>query len=504
MNVLLTYPEYPASFFSFTYALDFISKKASVPPLGLITISALLPASWQRRLVDMNVTPLLDHDLEWADYVFIGAMHIQKASVNQIIEACAGHQVKLVAGGPLFTYEFASYPQIDHFILNEAEITLPLFLKDLFAKKAPKRVYRTNEFADIGSSPVPHYHLLSKKAYASINMQLSRGCPFSCDFCEIPVMLGNKVRMKKTEQMIRELEALYQWKWRGSVSIVDDNLIGNKLELKKHLLPALITWMKQHKYPFIFNIQTSINLADDPELIGQMLDAGINSTFIGIETPSERSNRHCQKIQNTFRDLLKNVREIQQAGMLVSGGFILGFDSDTRFIFDQQVDFIQQSGIVWAMIGLLNAPKNTRLYQRLEKEKRITTEVTGNNTDFSMNFIPKMDRKNLLRGYQSVLEHTYGIKPYYQRIRQCLLNLRPTNRKCIRIDSYYFIAFIRSIYKIGIKDKGRGDYWKILIWTLWHRPRFFPYAIMFIICGYHFRKLYGVQEINTDYTSKRP
>jgi radical SAM superfamily enzyme YgiQ (UPF0313 family) len=328
-----------------------------------------------------------------------------------------------------------------------------------------------------------------------MNMQFSRGCPFSCDFCEIPVMLGTQVRIKKPEQLIRELEALYQWKWRGSVSIVDDNLIGNKGVLKHQLLPAIIKWMQEHNYPFVFNVQTSINLADDPDLIEMMLEAGINSTFIGLESPSELSNQQSNKIQNTHRDLLQNVREIQKAGMLVSGGFILGFDSDTRYVFDQQVDLIQQSGIVWAMIGLLNAPKNTRLYQRLEKEKRITAEVTGNNTDFSMNFMPKMKRNELLKGYQSVLQNTYAYKPYHHRIRQCLLSLGKRKRTYLSIDRYYLKGFLKSIYALGIKDKGRIEYWKTLIWTLWKRPHFLSYAIMFIICGYHFRKLYGVSKI---------
>jgi radical SAM superfamily enzyme YgiQ (UPF0313 family) len=252
--------------------------------------------------------------------------------------------------------------------------------------------------------------------------------------------------------------------------------------------------MRAHKYPLIFNIQTSINLADDPELIEMMLEAGINSTFIGIETPSEQTNLECNKIQNTHRNLLKNVRDIKHAGMLVSGGFIMGFDSDTTSIFDQQGDFIQQSGIAWAMVGLLNAPKNTRLDKRLDAENRITIEVTGNNTDFSMNFVPRMDRGELIKGYQSVLQNTYALKPYYHRIRHCLLNLGQTNRKLIKIDSYYVHAFLRSILTMGIVEKGRGEFWKILIWSIWHRPHLFSYTLMFTICGYHFRKLYGITE----------
>lgn len=493
-NVLFVYPEYPPTFFSFKHSLHFISRKAALPPLGLITVSALLPPTWKKRLVDLNTSPLLPDDLQWADYVFISAMHIQKESVKMIIRECLQFEVKIVAGGPLFTHDMDNYPQVDHFILNEAEVTINPFLDDLTIGRRLKRVYETGSYADLRYSPAPDFYLLERKSYASMSLQISRGCPFSCDFCEITSMLGQKVRLKQTDQVLKELDALYRFKWRGSVSIVDDNFIGNKNEIKNHLLPVIIRWMRQHKYPFIFNIQTPISLADDPELIRMMLDAGINSTFIGIETPSELSNQECNKIQNTNRNLLQNVRELQNAGMLVSGGFILGFDSDTTSIFDQQIDFIQQSGIVWAMIGLLNAPKNTRLYKRLEEENRITTEVTGNNTDFSMNFVPRMSTGELLKGYQSVLQNTYTIKPYYNRIRQCLLNLRQTNSKLIRIDRYYLLAFFRSIFTMGIIGEGRGDFWRVLIWTLWHRPHLFPYTVMFTICGYHFRRLYGLSE----------
>lgn len=494
MNVLLIYPEYPATFFSFKHSLHFVSKKAALPPLGLITVASLLPAHWITRLSDLNFTRLQPSDLQWADFVFISSMHIQKDSVEQIIKACKAEQVRIIAGGPLFTHEVFNYPQIDHFILNEAEITILPFVHDVENGKVLKRVYSTTQFADMTRSPVPHYHLLDLKAYASMSLQISRGCPYFCDFCEVTSLLGRKVRIKKAEQVISELETLRKLNWKGSVSIVDDNFIGLKSEIKKHILPAIKYWMIKHKHPFIFNIQSSIAIADDPGLITQMLAAGINSTFIGIETTSEESLKECNKGPNVNRDSLKSVMEIQKAGMLVSGGFIVGFDHDSPSTFDQQIDFIQKSGIVWAMIGLLNAPRNTELYKRLDSENRLITEVSGNNTDFTINFIPKMDLKDLLQGYQSILEHTYSIKSYYFRIRTCLLNLGEPDTKMIRIDRYYIKAFFKAMLIIGIRDKGRGEFWKIIFWTLINRPRFFPYAIMFVICGYHFRKVYGIQE----------
>jgi len=356
MNILLVYPKYPDSFWSFTHVLRFISKKAAVPPLGLVTVSAMLPPGWNKKLVDLNVTSLRTSDIAWADYVFISSMCIQKESVNKILEECVKNKVKVVAGGPLFTQEYNNYPQIDNFVLNEAEITLPMFLHDLDSGKTPQRIYQTSEYADIKTTPTPDYHLLSAKDYAFMNIQVSRGCPYSCDFCEITALLGHKVRMKTPQQVIKELEALYNLNWRGPVLIVDDNFIGNKHEIKNNLLPAMKSWMQSHNYPFKFNTETSINLADDEELMQLMVETGFTSTFVGIETPEEKSLQECQKSQNKNRDLLQSVKKIQHAGMQVSGGFIVGFDSDTPSIFQRQIDFIQQSGIVSAMVGLLNAP----------------------------------------------------------------------------------------------------------------------------------------------------
>ena len=496
MNVLLVYPHYPDSFWSFKHALRFIKKKAAGPPLGIITVSAMLPGTWQKRLVDLNVSALQTTDLQWADYVFISAMYIQKESVNNIIDMCLKHQVKIVAGGPLFTQEYKNYPQIDHLILNEAEITLPLFLQDL-ESGCPKRIYQSDEYADLTLTPVPDYHLLSRDAYAFMNIQISRGCPYACDFCEITSLLGHKVRMKSTRQILQELETLYQLKWRGSVTIVDDNFIGNKKEIKYHLLPAMFEWMQSHKFPFSFNTQTSINLADDEELLSLMTQTGFSSTFIGIETPAEESLQECHKVQNKNRDLLHSVKKIQKAGMQVSGGFIVGFDSDSPSVFQQQIDFIQKSGIVSAMVGLLNAPKNTRLYTRLEKESRLTTEATGSNTDFSMNFVPKMNYQELLDGYQKILQNIYSVKPYYKRVREFLLNYKKRHVRPKSIKISQLGGFIKSIFIIGIVNKGRREYWKFFLWTLLRRPGLFMDAMTFAVYGYHFRMVYSLGNKNS-------
>ena len=494
MNVLLVYPQCPDSFWSFKHALKFISKKAAVPPLGLITVSAMLPSTWQKKLVDMNVSKLDEMDIKWADYVFISAMYIQKESVSRVIAECLKWHTKIVAGGPLFTQEYNNYPQVDHFVLNEAEITLAPFLKDLELGQ-PKRVYQTDEYADITQTPVPDFHLLSVKDYAFMNIQVTRGCPFACNFCEITSLLGHKVRMKDTSQIINELDVLfYKINWRGPVSIVDDNFIGNKNQLKTNLLPAMKEWMKKHRFPFCFNIETSINLADEPELLNQLVETGFNSTFIGIETPDEDSLHYCNKVQNKNRDLLKSIRQIQNGGMQVSAGFIVGFDSDTPSVFQRQIDFIQQSGIVSAMVGLLNAPKNTKLYHQLKAENRLTTDSTGNNTDMSMNFIPKMGYRDLLDGYKRIIHNIYSTKPYYNRIRRLLLNYNRKTAYQSKISFSLCWAFLKSMFIIGIVNNGRWEYWKLVMWTLLNRPGALIDAITYTVYGYHYRKVYGLNK----------
>lgn len=493
MKILLIYPQCPDSYWSFKYALKFISKKAAIPPLGLITVSAMLPTEWEKKLVDMNVSKLTDDHILWADYVFISAMYIQKESVNKIIDDCKKHNKKIVAGGPFFTQEYKNYPQIDHLVLNEAEITLPIFLQDLRNGQA-KKIYRTTEFADMSLTPVPDYHLLARKKYAFMNVQVSRGCPFACSFCEITTLLGRKVRMKSPTQINKELDKLYNLSWRGSIFIVDDNFIGNKIDVKKNLLPSMKKWMQLHKYPFVFNTETSINLADDEELMSLMVESGFNSTFIGIETPEEQSLNDCNKVQNKNRDMLESVKKIQRAGLQVSGGFIVGFDSDSPSVFQRQIDFIQQSGIVSAMVGLLNAPKNTRLYQQLKSENRLIKQASGNNTDLSMNFIPKMNYDDLIAGYRKIIQNIYTTKPYYKRIRLLLANYHKKHHRQTRINFPLFLSAIKSIFIIGIVKKGRIEYWKLILWTLLKKPDLIIDAITFTVFGYHYRKIFGLKE----------
>jgi radical SAM superfamily enzyme YgiQ (UPF0313 family) len=487
MNILLVYPEYPDTYWSFKHALKFISKKASNIPLGLITIAQLLPENWNKRLTDLNVNRLRDADIKWADYVFISAMSVQLASVRQVIERCLQLKKKIVAGGPLFTEEYEQFKEIDHLVLNEAEITLPLFLDDL-KNGRPERIYHSDKFADITKSPLPDYSLLKSGKYATAGIQYSRGCPFDCEFCDITALFGRIVRTKTPLQIIAELDQLLQIGWRGSVFFVDDNFIGHKNKLKNELLPAIIKWMEINDYPFYFITEASINLSDDDELMAMMVKAGFAKVFVGIETPDESCLMECNKLHNNNRDLIECVNIIQRYGMEVFGGFIVGFDNDPPDIFQRQIDFIQKSGIITAMVGLLNAPRLSKLYQRLNNEGRITDQFTGDNTDCSINFVPLMGKNELLTGYQKIIRNIYSGKAYYERVLTFLKQYDPPSVQPWSFDK--IMALIKSIIYLGILKKNRIYFWKIFFWSIFNKPKTFPLAVTYSIYGYHFSRVF--------------
>ena len=488
MNILLVYPEYPDTFWSFKHALKFVSKKASFPPLGLLTVASMLPKDWDKKLIDMNAAKLKDEDILLADYVFISAMSIQSESADEIIHRCKSLGTKIVAGGPLFTSTPGNYKEVDHLVLNEAEITLPQFLHDVNAGE-PKHKYTTKEWADIASTPLPLWDIVPLKNYTSMNIQYSRGCPFDCDFCDITVLYGRKARTKTKEQVISELDALYFSGWRGPVFFVDDNFIGNKGKLKREILPAIAEWMVKRKNPFYLNTEASINLADDEKLMHMMVKAGFEAVFIGIESPNDDSLVECNKPQNRNRDLIASIKKIQQAGLEVQGGFIVGFDNDPPSIFEKLANFIQESGIVTAMVGLLNAPKGTKLQKRLEDEGRMLENFTGSNTDFSINFIPKMDLNALLEGYQKILDKIYSPKYYYERVMRFLKEFDPKKKKIFHVNPNYILALFKSIIKLGVMGEERIYYWKLFFWSLFRKPQLFSLAILFSIYGFHFRKI---------------
>jgi radical SAM superfamily enzyme YgiQ (UPF0313 family) len=489
MNILLIYPQYPDTYWGFKHALKFISKKAVNPPLGLITVSAMLPNAWHKKLIDLNIESLKDEEIIWADYIFISAMNIQLNAAKELITRCKKKNKTVVCGGPLFTEEPDLFPEVDHFVLNEAEITLPVFLNDLL-RGIPKRKYSTTEFADLEQTPMPDYSLVDADKYNTLNLQYTRGCPFNCEFCDITALLGHKVRAKSTKQIINELETIYQIGWRKNVFFVDDNFIGNKRVLKSDLLPAMIGWMQSKNYPFTFSTEASINLSDDEELMELMNKAGFSSIFIGIETPENESLSECGKTQNVNRNMVNSVHKIQNNGFEVNGGFILGFDNDSVGVFQKQIDFIRESGIITAMVGLLNAPKKTRLYKRLKDEGRIIHEITGSNTDFSLNFIPIMDKTKLMDGYKNVISGIYGGKEYYERVKDFVKRFNPNKRHKRAFTIKTLNAFVKSVFKLGLIDKYRRHYWGLFFWTLFNRPAMVNHAVTYSVYGYHFRKVF--------------
>ena len=489
MKILLVYPQYPDTFWSLKHALRIVAKKAAFPPLGLLTIAAMLPGEWEKKLVDMNVNSLTEEDIRWADYVFISAMAVQRDSVKKVITRCKKLNAKIVAGGPLFTTGYEEFDEIDHLVLNEAEITLPPFLEDL-QKGCAQHIYTSSERPDIRKTPIPLWSLINMKKYSSMNIQYSRGCPFNCEFCDIVVLNGHKPRTKDKDQMLAELGALYSQGWRSGLFIVDDNFIGNRRKLKEETLPAIIEWMEGKKHPFALSTEASINLADDEELMRLMVKAGFNTVFIGIETPNEDSLAECNKLPNKNRDLVALVKKIQNHGLEVQGGFIIGFDSDPISIFESQISFIQRSGIATAMVGLLNAPRGTRLYQRLKKENRLLKDVSGDNTDCSINFIPKMDYETLINGYKHILDTIYSPKQYYERVKTLLKEYKPKRRKRVsRLRFYHIRAFSKSMWFLGVREKGRGYYWRLFVSTLFKYPRSFPLSMSLAVSGFHFRKV---------------
>ncbi len=486
MKLLFVYPEIPDTFWSFKHALRFVSKKAAFPPLGILTVAALAPSEWEKRLVDMNVRKLKDSDLLWADYVCISAMHVQKDSVVKVIARCRRLGVKIIAGGPYFTTSPGGCTDVDHLVLGESEAILPELFADI-AQNSPKPVYATTDHPDLSLTPIPEWDLINFSDYDSMLVQFSRGCPFDCEFCDIVLLNGRKQRTKSPEQFIGEIDSLYRKGWRGSVFIVDDNFIGSKVRVKE-MLRSLGIWMETHGRPFHFFTEASVNLAEEEGLMSLMARAGFNKVFVGIETPNVESLKETNKYQNTKNDLLQAVKTIQHNGMEVMGGFILGFDNDPETIFQSQIDFIQSSGITMAMVGILNALPGTKLWKRLKTEGRLIGDSTGNNTAFSINFIPKMDMGKLVEGYRQVLDTIYSPEGYYQR---CLIFLKTYHQRTVsKIHMSGFMAFLKSLWRMGIRNEEgfRKYFWKLLIKSLFINPKTFGEAVRLMIVGIHFRK----------------
>ena len=487
MKVLLVNPEFPDTYWSFRHALPFERKRCAFPPLGLLTVSALLPKPWERRLVDLNVRPLKSSDIQWADMVFVTGMLVQKESIHEVVRRCKAMKKRVVLGGPYVTTTIEDLPHVDHVFLGEAETTLPQFLEDL-ENGAAKRSYKAIERPPLSTTPVADFHLAALKHYSAMSVQYSRGCPFNCEFCDIIEIYGRVPRTKSNQQILAELDALFHLGWRGTVFIVDDNFIGNKKNVRL-LLPALADWQERNGHPFTLLTEASVNLADDNELLKDMQRAGFRRVFLGIETPVEESLKEAQKSQNRG-NLLESVKRIQSYGMEVMAGFIVGFDNDPEDIFERQIDFIRESAIPLAMVGLLTALPDTQLWRRLEKEGRLLGESSGNNTNCALNFVPKMDAARLVEGYQSIMRTIYKPSEYYQR---ALDSMKRTAQKVSEPNSLNMAAslgaFVRLVLKLGVMDRERKEFWRFFARTITQHYDQFPVSMRLAAMGYHFRKL---------------
>ena len=487
MKVLLINPEFPDTFWSFRHALPFEGKRCAFPPLGLLTVSALLPDSWERRLVDLNVRKLTTADIDWADMVFATAMLVQKDSLKEVVKRCKAHGKRVVLGGPYVTTTIEEMPDADHIFLGEAETTLPQFIDDL-ARGEAKRSYQAAERPPLSTTPLAHFHLADLKRYSAMSVQYSRGCPFSCEFCDIIEIYGRVPRTKSNQQMLAEFDALLALGWRGTVFIVDDNFIGNKKNVRL-LLPELAAWQKRNGYPFSLLTESSVNLADDEPLLADMRDAGFRRVFLGIETPVAESLKEAQKSQNRG-DLLDSVKKIQSYGMEVMAGFIVGFDNDPIDIFERQIDFIRKSAIPLAMVGLLNALPDTQLWKRLEREGRLLGEASGNNTVCTFNFKTRMDPALLIQGYQRIMQTIYSPREYYERT---LASMRRTAQHLTKAGHSNLVndvaSLTRVLVKLGVIDRERKEFWRFFTKSLFkHRTRMAE-SLRLAAMGYHFRKL---------------
>ncbi len=485
MKTLLVYPDFPDTFWSFKHALPFQGKRSAYPPLGLMTVASMLPPSWPKRLVDLNVRQLKDSDLDCADVVFFSGMIVQGPSMKAVIDRCKFRGLRTVVGGPIASTDDPNILGVDHVVEGEAEELIRDLASDLEAGDA-KPHYKAKDLPDLTQVPLPQLHLANLRRYSAMAVQYSRGCPFTCEFCDIIEIYGRRPRTKTPEQICAEFDLVYKMGWRGPVFLVDDNFIGNKKNVKV-LLPRLVEWMRDHKYPFSLFTEASLNLAADEDLLRMMREAHFTRVFLGIETPVAESLKETTKFQNLRGDLLDSVKRIQSKGIEVMAGFIVGFDNDPKDVFDRQIQFIRDAAIPLSMVGLLSALPNTQLWRRLKSEGRLLKESLGSNTLRDLNFIPKMDPQELLVGYQRILKTIYNPTEYFKRASDFLSQLGASAHAPLVLSD--LMALGRSLWRQGLLSNYRLAYWKFIAQTLYRRRQHFDKAITLAIMGHHFFKL---------------
>jgi radical SAM superfamily enzyme YgiQ (UPF0313 family) len=500
INVLMVWPRFPPSFWGFDGFMDFTSEESMQPPLGLLTVAALCPKSWKLRLVDRSFEELLDSDILWADLVMVSGMLVQKDDIRETLLRARFLGKRTVIGGPYASSE----PQVllrlaDHVVVGEPDEVFDRITRDLEEGLA-KPLYVINDRPDIGKTPVPRFDLLKITKYVSMVVQFSRGCPFQCEFCDIITLYGRKPRTKSPHQLLAELDSLFELGWRNQIFIVDDNFIGNHkraLELAQNLEE----WQKAHDYPFLFYTEASIDLAQRPELIAAMVKANFHFVFIGIESPSEQSLAETKKYQNLRRDQMDSIRFIRNQGLWVSGGFIIGFDSDTEDIFERQRDFVERAAIPWAYIGFLQAPATTPLRDRMLKQGRLLAEKSAGINLEPPNFRTLLPLPVLLQGMRQTLVSLYSPSAFYNRAYRSLLQweTREEQKATPYPLSLVLGVLVRSIFRQGILSSYRREYWKFLlqILTRWSRnPPKLSMGIGLLLSGHHFIKY--AQDVATE------
>ena len=484
------------SFWNYVDICEITGAKYPAAPLGLLTVAALLPQQWAFKLVDANVEPLLPEHFEWADIVCLGGMLPQQQSMLSIIDKAHEQGCPVVVGGPDPTSQPDLYKSADYLVLGEGEVTIPMFLHDL-ERGYESGIYKSEDKADMTEAVVPRFDLIRFQDYIQVGIQYSRGCPFNCEFCDIIELYGRKVRTKTPEQIIKELQTLYDLGHRGHIDFVDDNFIGNKKNVKI-VLPIIKEWSKTNKYPYYFSTESSINLADDEKLLQMMYDVDFRYVFVGIETPDDDILKLTNKNQNVNKPITESVKKICSYGMIVNGGFIIGFDNETDQTADNMIKCIQDSGICMSMVGKMYALPETQLTRRLKSEGRLfekDSTIRDTNTQLDqntsgLNFVTSRPRLNVLNDYMQIIKYIYDPKRYYERIVYTSLNLKPANKFKPNISKILksVKAFSKVCIRVGFNKTTGWLYWKSIFTVIFKNPKAIEATVNLAAMFIHFQK----------------